>query len=322
MTWDLVADIGGTNMRLACGRDGMIDHQHKFPTVGEISLGEAIRQFVSEVGETPERAAFAAAGIVEDGSVKLTNTGTIVSEAIINEAAGLANARVLNDFEAAAWSLADVGSADILTLQGDGGMRQQARVIIGPGTGLGVGALVWSGNQPVVMQSEGGHVRLSPDTMEELEIFKRVGALWPETRMGDGYSVEAEAILSGTGLPVFYRAIGEVEGAHVSSLTAAEIFANCRSGGDTVAEKTVHLFVKYLGEFTGDMAVTFAAKGGVFLAGGVIAANPWMFDDDVFLQAFNSGGRHSGFRKELPIYLHKSGDFGLQGALNYLTAQG
>ncbi len=321
MPWDLVADIGGTNMRLAAGRNGRIEDRATFPTVSERTLGEVISDYVASAGSAPRNAAVAAAGIVRNGSVKLTNTGTLISEAIVNKAAGIKTSKLLNDFEAAAWSLCNVSADDILTLQGDGELRRASRIIIGPGTGLGVGGLVWDQERPVVVQGEGGHVRLSPDTEEELEIFKRVGALWPETRMGDGHAVEAEAILSGTGLPVFYRAIGDVEGLPVNLLTAAEIFAASLSGGDRVAEKTTHLFVKYLGEIAGDMAVTFAATGGVFLVGGVIASNPWMFENDVFLKAFNSGGRHSGFRRAVPVYLYKGSNFGLQGALNYLGAR-
>lgn len=317
MPFDLVADIGGTNMRLAAGRNGVIVHSHKYATVGDVSLGEAIAQFVAEVGDRPERAAFAAAGIVEDGCVRLTNTGTTVSEVVINEAAGLSNSRVLNDFEAAAWSLADVSADDIITVQGNGELRKAARVIIGPGTGLGVGALVWQDGRPVVVQGEGGHVRLSPDTSEELEIFKCLCRHWPETRMGDGWAVEAEAVLSGTGLPHFYSAIAEVDNEDAPRRKAAEIFQAAKAG-EAVAKKAVHLFVKYLGEFAGDMGTTFAARGGIFLSGGVIAANPWMFDDPDFLPAFNSGGRHSWFRQSLPVYVYKNTNFGLQGALNYL----
>lgn len=321
MPWDLVADIGGTNMRLAAGRDGRIEDRKTFPTVGEKTLGEVIEDYIATIGSAPRNAAVAAAGIVRNGSVTLTNTGTLISEAMVNAAAGINTSKVLNDFEAAAWSLCNVSAEEILTLQGDGELRRASRVIVGPGTGLGVGGLVWDDERPVVVQGEGGHVRLSPDTKEELEIFKRVGTLWPETRMGDGHAVEAEAILSGTGLPVFYRAIGDVEGVSVGALSAAEIFASCQTGNDRIAEKTAQLFVKYLGEIAGDMAVTFAATGGVFLAGGVIAANPWMFDNGVFLDAFNSGGRHTGFRKGIPVYLYKSSNFGLQGALNYLAAR-
>ncbi len=322
MSWVLVADIGGTNMRLAAGADGRIVRQQVFATVGEISLGEAIRQFVRETGSKPQKAAFAAAGIVENGAVTLTNAGTIVSEEIINEAAGITNARVLNDFEAAAWSLADVNADEVITLQGSEKLTRNARVIIGPGTGLGVGALVWQDGMPVVVQGEGGHVRLSPDTPEELAIFKALCAQWPQTRMGDGYAVEAEAVLSGTGLPYFYRAIAEVDGHAVPRRSAAQIFDAARSGDDPSAEKAVRMFAKYLGELAGDMAVTFAARGGIFLAGGVISANPWIFEDPAFLPAFNSGGRHTWFRETIPIYLYKDADFGLNGALNYLKFGG
>jgi glucokinase len=311
MPWNLVADIGGTNMRIAAGWDGKIIKQQKYPTVGDKSLEVLIREFCELMGSRPDHCAMAAAGIVENGSVKLTNAGTVVSEDIINQTLGIIDARVLNDFEAAAWALADVDASDCQILQGDLAKRFGPRVIIGPGTGLGVGALIWQDGRPFVVQGEGGHIRLSPDTQEELEIFRRVGELWPQTRMGDGYAVEAEAVVSGTGLPYFHRAIAANEGVDAEPLPAGQIFLAARSGKDRIAAKTARLFTKYLGEFAGDMAVTFAATGGVFLVGGVINANPWIFDDQIFLEAFNSGGRHSKYRESLPVIAYRNPDFGM-----------
>ena len=318
MAWSLIADIGGTNMRLASAIDGKISASRTFPTVGKSSVRESVISFIEDQGSYPDQVAIAAAGIVNDGSVTLTNTGTRISESELKEICHTDNATILNDFEAAAWSLADVSQDDILTLQGDDALVKKARLIIGPGTGLGVGALVWQNGQPVVVEGEGGHVRLSPDTADELEIFKELGLIWPETSMGDGYAVEAEAVLSGTGLPFFYAAIAATSNSKLTPRKASEIFALAKAKSDMIAVKTIHLFVKYLGELAGDMGTTFAARGGVFLAGGVIAANPWIFDDPAFLTAFNSGGRHSDFRKQLPVYLYQNSQFGLIGALNYL----
>ncbi|MGB7336879.1 MAG: glucokinase [Salaquimonas sp.] len=318
MGWDLIADIGGTNMRLATSRIGAIGDQKTYPTVGKLSVTEAILEFAASQQGSLERAVIAAAGIVESGVVTLTNTGTVITEAEVNAACCINNTKILNDFEAAAWCLASVSEDNIHCLQGSDELLQLPRVIIGPGTGLGVGALVWNGKMPVVVQGEGGHVRLSPDTNEELEIFRKLVALWPEVQMGDGVAVEAEAVLSGTGLPYFYKAICEVFSLPKQGLTASEIFNAAKAGTDKAALKAVTYFTKYLGEVAGDMGVTFSAKGGVFLAGGVIAANAWIFEGPEFLAAFNSGGRHTGFRKKLPIYIYKSGQFGLEGAVNYL----
>jgi len=322
MSWDLLGDIGGTHMRLAEGRNGRLGQRMTFPTVGDVTPAEAIAGFVEKIGTVPNRASVAGAGIVENGAVTLTNTGTRISERIVREASGAPTAKILNDFEAAAWSLCEFDEDHIERLQGHRSESRGVRLIIGLGTGLGVGALVWHHDTPLVVQSEGGHVRLSPGTAEEVEIFRRLGALWPEVRMGEGHGVEAEAILSGTGLPVLHRAVAQALGHPAEQTQAADILAEGRSDSDPVARKTTDLFLAYLGGFAGDMAVTFAAKGGVFLAGGVIAANRWIFEEPAFLNAFNSGGRHSDFRKGLSVFVLKNDDFGLQGALNYLRYDG
>jgi glucokinase len=322
MSWNLVADIGGTNMRIAAGEGNRIVHQETLPTKGDVTIEQALGQFVAAYGGKPEGAAVAAAGIIRNGEVSLTNAGATISEAGICRASGLKKSKILNDFEAAAWSLAGVNSEDCQVLQGNLDNPYGPRVIIGPGTGLGVGALVWQDGRPFVVQGEGGHVRLTPDTSEELEIFRQVGELWPQTKMGDGYAVEAEAVLSGTGLPYFYQAIGSVYGEKVEARSASDIFTRARAGSDEIAVKTIQLFVKYFGELAGDMAVTFAATGGVFLVGGVITANVWVFDNAVFSDAFNNGGRHSAYRRGLPVAVYKHPNFGLQGALNYLQARG
>lgn len=318
MGWDLIADIGGTNMRLAGVSDCQIVHQKTYPTVGELSVVDAVFEFIGVMKSSPDHGVIAAAGIVKNGSVALTNTGTLINEAEINAACNISNTKILNDFEAAAWSLADVNPNDIQCLQGSSTLVQKPRVIVGPGTGLGVGALVWNNSEPVVVQGEGGHVRLSPDTVEELEIFKALVTAWPEVRMGEGYAVEVEACVSGTGLPYLYSAIGEVQNVQTDQLNAEEIFGLAKSGQDLIAAKTIKLFTKFLGEIAGDMGVTFAANGGVYLAGGVIASNPWIFDGPNFLTAFNSGGRHSEFREQLPVFIYGTGQFGLNGAMNYL----
>ncbi len=318
MAWNLVGDIGGTNMRLAAEEDGKIIRQQTLPTVGDVSIADALAEFCRSSGQSPINIAIAAAGIVDQGKVVLTNTGTVITEAKIAAACGTPKSTILNDFEAAAWSLANVDGDDLTCLQGNKILLEKPRVIIGPGTGLGVGALVYRGTDPVVVQGEGGHVRLSPDTHEELAIFKALGELWPVVRMGEGQAVEAEAVLSGTGLPYFYKAIANVLGMHVEPKKSGDIFESAKAKSDSVAEKAVTYFTKYLGEIAGDMGVTFSAKGGVFLTGGVIASNKWIFDSPVFLNAFNSGGRHSAFRKTLPIFINNNSNFGLNGATNYL----
>ncbi len=316
--WNLIADVGGTNMRLAAvDLDGQILEQRSFPSKGDEPLDEVCRAFVAGQSGSPEHAVIAAAGVVKDGTVTLTNARQTASERGIAAACGSAQAKILNDFEAAAWSLDTVSAADVQQLQGPSQFQRAPRLIIGPGTGLGVGALVYSQGRPVVVPGEGGHVAISPRRAELVAVFEAVTAEWPEVAMGGAMSVEAEALLSGTGLPRFYRALAQVMDLPQVCADTAEIFAAARDMQDPVATRLIAMFAEYLGAVAGDLGLVVGARGGVFLTGGLALKNPWIFDA-AFLEAFTAGGRHSSWRAEMPVYLYRNENFGLIGARNYL----
>ncbi len=169
--------------------------------------------------------------------------------------------------------------------------------------------------QPHVIASEGGHICLAPQTAEELTWFERLATLWPEVRIGPGAGVEAEALLSGTGIPRLYEAIALTRGDALRARTAQEVFALAKQRADATAGITVDLFRRCLGQVAGDLALTFNASGGVFLTGGVLHHNPWVLDQR-FLGAFNAGGRYSEMRAGMPVSLYRNKDMGLSGARN------
>ncbi len=319
--WNLIADVGGTNMRLAAiSSAGSIIDQQTFDSKGSLDFLQACEGFVSVHATPPDGVVVAAAGVVSDGSVRLTNSDQGFSETDLAAVCSTTNAKILNDFEAAAWSLATVTSRDTKTLQGPDEFAAGPRVFIGPGTGLGVGAMVWVHGQPLVVPGEGGHMSLAPQSETELAYFENLLALWPEVRIGRGMAVEAEAILSGTGVPFLYKAIALTQGADVQTRSTEEIFALARAGRDACAALSVDLFRRYLGQIAGDLALVFNASGGVFVTGGVILKNPWVLDRD-FLEAFNAGGRHSEWRSRMPVYLYQNDDFGLLGARNFISTR-
>ena len=325
MLWDLVADVGGTNMRLAAARDGQIIQQKTFETTGSMHLTDAIRSFVAEIGSSPRFVEVAAAGVIVDGYVTLTNAKQGFSADDLTAAAGASNARILNDFEAAAWSLVTADPKDLSLVQGALPAPLETppaptppRLIIGPGTGLGVGTLAWAGNQPEVLQGEGGHVRIAPRNLSEVAIFSKLAELWPATRMGDSDSLalEAEAIVSGTGMPYLMRALEALDGRDPSNMSARDVFQTAEQHSDSLAERAVDIFCHHLGAVAGDLALYISAHGGVFLTGGVLLKNAWLFGRPAFIEGFNQGGRHTRFRVKIPIYLYRNDNFGLQGAIN------
>ncbi|WP_373237632.1 glucokinase [Cohaesibacter celericrescens] len=329
MLWDLVADVGGTNMRLAVAVEGRIKEQQTFETTGQLHLTEAVRAFVDKVGSAPRYLEVAAAGVIQNGYVTLTNAGQQgFSESDLVVAAGAQKARILNDFEAAAWSLVTAEPDDLTQIQGElpAPLRTppaptQPRLIVGPGTGLGVGTLAWAGEQPEVLQGEGGHVRIAPHTIEEVDIFTKLAELWPETQMDENkcLALEAEAIVSGTGMPYLMKALELLDGREPTEMSARDIFDVARTDGNSLAVRAVDMFCHHLGAVAGDLALYISAYGGVFLTGGVLLKNEWIFKRPAFLAGFNQGGRHTKFRVNIPIYLYRNSNFGLQGAINAMT---
>ncbi len=324
-SWNLIGDIGGTNMRLAKVEQGKISDQRRYPTTGDMHIEDAVSDFVAQFGSSPAHVGIAAAGVIADGAVTLTNAGKIFSEHQLLKASGSQSAHIINDFEAAAWSLVTARSDDLVALQGDLPVVPEndlvptgTRLIVGPGTGLGVGSQVWAGKQPHVIQGEGGHVRIAPETDDDVELFKMIARIWPEVQMGSGLSLEAESIVSGTGLPYAMKALEELHGKSTSGMQAADIFAKAKDDPSSLAGVVIDRFCHYLGAVAGDLALALTANGGVFLSGGVLQANAWIFEKPTFLNAFNEGGRHSKFRKAFPVYLYQNKNFGLLGTINAL----
>ncbi len=315
--WTLVADIGGTNTRLGVVTDGQLTALHKHPTGTLPDLLDALHDLRDEVGTAPQAVVAAGAGPVRDGRIQLTNANLDLSEDALAKATGATNTYVINDFTAAAWSVAEVTEADVSALQGSATPPMGTRLVVGPGTGLGVGALLYSEGHFHTVSGEGGHVGLSPRTRDEVDIFDAARHLAPECFFDNSLALEAEMFLSGTGLPILYQAAGMAAGqAQPPVRTARDILQDARDGSDPIAVRTADLFISHLGALMGDMAVTVMPAGGVFLVGGVAEKNRWMFGE-AFRNAFNAGGRFSELRQSMNLYISEQAEFGIVGANNF-----
>jgi len=315
--WNLVADIGGTNTRLGVISNGELTELRKHPTGTLPDLLDALHDLRDEIGTNPQAVIAAGAGPVRNGVIRLTNANLDLSEDALSKATGAEYTYVINDFTAAAWSVAHVGPQDVAVLQGAQTPPQGTRLVVGPGTGLGVGALLYSEGHYHTVSGEGGHVGLSPRHRDEVDVFEAARTLAPDCFFGDSLTLEAEMFLSGTGLPILYRAIALAYGkTDVPPLEAKEVLQNAKSGADPVAEKAAEIFTTHLGVLMGDMAVTLVPTGGVFLVGGVAEKNRWLFDER-FIGAFNQGGRFDELRQSMGLYVSEQAEFGIVGANNF-----
>jgi glucokinase len=318
MAWDLVADIGGTHMRFGAVRDGELTDVEIMQTNGGRDILDALSVYISSADKPPRNAMVAIAGMVGKNSVAMTNSHQKIELREFKSVIQSDQCVLMNDFEAAAWALANVNSNDVRTLQGSREIELGNRVAIGPGTGLGVGALIYKNDQYFSVAGEGGHIGISPASRAEVSVFEALHSLRPDVFFGDTLRVEAEAILSGTGIPILYQAVCLTLDLPVHLEDAKSILDEAKLAKDPAALLAANIFKSHLGALAGDYGLALSAQGGVFLVGGVATKNPWLFDQS-FLAAFNSGGRFSSARRELNVYAYEDNNFGLIGTMNALA---
>jgi glucokinase len=297
----LLADIGGSTSRFALAARGERPHHIVVVSNATVAtLEAAIAQYLEFVGMRPTTAIFAVAAPISGNEVALTNRAWRFRTDELGARFGFRHFRVVNDFEALAWALLSLGADDIRPIGprlpgGDG-----VKVVVGPGTGLGVAALLPEGPRWRVMPSEGGHSCFGPGPRDEIPVFDR---LWQECGQ-----VSAEMILSGAGLHRLYRAVN-----CGSSLPDPETIVGMAKAGDPSALETTSLFLRLLGRFAGSLALTFKATGGVYVAGGVVAALTTLIDDEQFRGAFEGHRPHQSLLAAIPTALITCQEPGLRG---------
>jgi len=297
----LLADIGGTNSRFAlAGPDGQPERVLIIENDTVANLEGAIACYIDETGARPSAAVLAVAGPLDGEEVVLTNRAWRFQPAALARRFGFEKLRLVNDFEAIAWALTRLTSADARPLGPTPPARPGVKVVLGPGTGLGVAALVPVNGRWQVLASEGGHASFGPQSLEEMEIFA--------TLLHECGSVCAETVLSGPGLARLLRAIDPGSQAQ----TPEAVVANALKG-EPAALAAVQLFVLLLGRFAGGLALTFKAVGGVYIAGGVVARLGPLIDVQALRAAFEAHPPYQTLLASIPIWLLTRSEPGLLG---------
>ncbi len=268
----LLADIGGTNARfgLMAGPQAPVAHvatlacaAHAGPAEAAAAYLAALRDRLGAGYQAPRAAAWAVATAVAEDRVTLTNSGWSFSRRDARTALGLERLAVLNDFEALAMALPWLQPAQlrpvgrVVTPPPAGG----ALAVIGPGTGLGVAAIVPHRAGWVALPGEGGHATLAAADAHESEVIAAARREFPH--------VSAERLLSGIGLPVLHRAVAAVDGTVAQALDAERIVERGLAGSDAHCGRTLDLFCALLGSFAGNVALTVGARGGLYVGGGI-----------------------------------------------------
>jgi glucokinase len=291
----LVGDIGGTNSRFGLVEQGSMEvrdieaqKNDNFP-----SLEASVSYYLKSRSVTQlHAAAIAVAAPVDREVIRLTNRDWSFSAASLKQAANANSFRLLNDFEALAYSLPHISETDLAQIGGVKSEKPQVKVVLGPGTGLGMATLAplpEGGWMPI--PGEMGHITLPIVNAEELALRDKI--------VGIGKFAEVEDVLTGPGLLALYRAVS----ASPVLDTPEAVLQAALAGTDQSAEKTLEHFMTFLARLAGDAAMCLQARGGVYLAGGIVPSLVEKFQAPKYRAIFEDKGRIAGLMKPIPLYI-------------------
>jgi len=290
----LVADIGGTNGRIALAEQGQgVGEPVNLKCADFESLEQLLAEAMRRLGAQPKHAAIAIAGPVAGDAIQLTNLDWSFSTDAMRQALGMNRLIVINDFTAVAWALPRLGAAQCTPIGATPDVENGlAKAVIGAGTGLGMSGLIPGPGGWAAISGEGGHVAFSPTDDRQIAVLQRLRA-----RFG---RVSLERVLSGPGLLNLYTALAEIDGVTPTLETPEAVTAADALDPAGAAQA---MFATLLGTAAGDLALTLGAFGGVYVAGGIVAAMGDRFDTAAFRAAFSDKGRFQNALAETPTFL-------------------
>ncbi len=294
----LIGDIGATIIRFALVQpDGTIAPARVYALNDHASLPDAIETYLAEASPAarPLQAVLAVASPVTGDQVTLTNHPWSFSIEGLRQQLGLRRLHIVNDFVANAAAIPHLGEKDRLQIGGGAPVKDAPAGIIGPGTGLGVGALAPSPNGPVTIAGEGGHVTMTPASAQESALLDLMRKRYDH--------VSAERLLSGPGLVNLYNTLCELAQIPAAPFTPAQIISPHIWDKDPRTREATAIFCAMLGTVAGNLSLTLGARGGVYIAGGIVPRLARFFAQSEFRSRFEAKGRMRGYLAAIPTYL-------------------
>ncbi len=300
----ICGDIGGTHARLAVAdlENGVPQHARDFLSADYDGLAPILAAYLAETGIRPTGGCLAVAGPVSaDGwQARLTNLPWVLDADDLAQSVGMPSLTLANDFAAAAMGVGLAPPDTLTILQPGEPLATAPRLVVGAGTGLGMAVLIWQAGRWQVVPGEGGHIAFAPqDDLQE--------QVWRGLRAEYG-RVTAERVISGAGLVAIHRILnGE-------TLTPAEIGRRAMAENNEPARTSLNVFLAAYGAYAGDMALAVMARGGVYLAGGIMPRLLSVVRPSPFLSSFNDKAEHADIVRQMSVTVVADPVLGLRGA--------
>jgi glucokinase len=308
----LVADVGGTNARLALARDGRLDPASLRRLANDRfdSFDAVLDAYLAAGDGTPvEAMCVAVAGPVSAGRAALTNRGWHFDAARLAARTASARAVLINDLTALGHALATLapdGLAAVWTPDDAARVPNRQALVLGLGTGVNVCAVRRLDGGAVCLEAEAGHATL-PAAVAAI-VVQAAGAA-PD----DFPSVEE--LFAGRGLARLHALL------HGVAPVAGDRIVAAHAAGDGAATATLALFARALGAYCREIALQFLPREGLFLAGSVARGVLEAGQADAFRAGFTGGdGRFEPLVRSVPVATIRDDMAALNGCLRALVA--
>ncbi|MEK7207105.1 MAG: glucokinase [Pseudomonadota bacterium] len=320
----LAGDVGGTKVLLQLARveksGSQIIRERRYECSAFSGLSPIIHEFLKSLGNTPipDAACFGIAGPIagsESGQMaKVTNLPWETGSEILSREHKIPKVRLINDFQAVGYGIETLTGKDLVSLQKGSAQPRAPRAVIGAGTGLGQGILVWQQDHYETIATEGGHTDFAPT--DGLQV-----GLWHYLQQQFEH-ISYERLVSGSGLVLIYSYLREQETKiaplHTDPRNAADpaaaISELALSGTDALAVQSLDLFICIYGAQAGNLALSAGATGGVYVAGGIAPKIIQKMTDSIFMRSFLNKGRMSALLAAVPVQVVMNPNVGLIGA--------
>ena len=307
MPVQIVADIGGTNARFAyveSDSDELLGIEI-FPCADFPFFIDAVRAYMDRGHVTQvDKICLAVAGPVESNLIDLPNNHWSFSRSELQTSLGVA-VTIINDFSAQVLCIDGLPDSELLWIGAARPKGGRVKAVVGPGTGLGVSAMLPGGE---ILPSEGGHVAFAPLDDHEAALQNELRQRYER--------VSVERVVSGMGLANLYWANGRLDG-HDMELPAPEVTAGALAG-DLYCQRAVEDFCAILGSVAGDVALMMGATDGVYLSGGILPRLLDLLDVERFRRRFDDKGRFAEICSEIPLAIVLAEHPGLRGCVEAL----
>jgi len=320
----LAADVGGTHARigLVAATDDRrhpvrVLHYQRYQCAAWPSLTDVLRDFVAQLpdvvpaqAQAPVACAVACAGYVLGDAIVNENLPWAVSIGDIRQTLGINRLAVINDFEAVAYATQFIAPDDTRSIIETTRPPADGPVLVaGPGTGLGSAVLMPGEPRAHVLATEAGQISLAPGTERERQVLQLLAS--------ERDYVSYEDALSGPGLLKLYRVLCVLNQASPTLTAPAEVTAAALARSDANALEALDMFCGLLGSFVGDLVMLYGARGGVYLAGGILPQIHAFLKSSTFAARYFNKGVMRAYLEQVPVRLIEHGQLGVMGAAGW-----